>query len=85
MFLIFNVLYYLLVAMQIALIGRFIISWIDPTGRTPIGGFLLRITNPIIAPIRRIMPNTGFLDFSPMVAWIVVIVLMNLLQRSFPR
>jgi len=41
--------------------------------------FLHEITEPIIGPIRRIMPNTGMLDFSPMVALILLQVLSSIL------
>ena len=34
------------------------------------------LLNPILAPIQRIMPNTGAIDFSPL----VLIVLLNVLQ-----
>ncbi len=43
---------------------RFIMSWIDQGGQMRITQFLHEITEPIIGPIRRIMPNTGMLDFS---------------------
>lgn len=75
----FSILSYILVAMQFAIIARALYSWVDPTGRTPIGIFLHRVTDPIIAPIRRVMPSTGFVDFSPFVALIVIVILQRVL------
>ncbi len=72
---------YLLNALLIAIVARALFSWIDPVGRTPIGAFLIRITDPIIAPIRRIMPSTGFIDLSPMVAMLAIYVLKQVLTR----
>ena len=39
---------------------------------------LYRMTEPIIDPIRRVMPNTGMMDLSPMAAIIVLIVMGQL-------
>jgi YggT family protein len=78
----FSLLSYVLTAMQIAIIARALFSWFDPTGRTPIGQILLKVTDPIIVPIRRLLPSAGFVDFSPMVALIAIIILQRLLGRA---
>ncbi len=72
---------YVLVAMQFAIIGRALFSWFDPTGRTPIGALLIRVTDPIIVPIRRVLPSAGFMDFSPMVALLIIFLLQGLIGR----
>jgi YggT family protein len=77
----FSLLSYILTAMQIAIIARALFSWFDPTGRTPIGQFLLKVTDPIIVPIRRLLPSAGFVDFSPMVAIVAILILQNVLAR----
>jgi YggT family protein len=38
----------------------------------PIRVFLRRILEPMLAPIRRLLPNTGMIDFSPLVFIILV-------------
>ncbi len=40
---------------------------------------LLRVTDPLIEPFRRIMPNTGMIDMSPMMAIIGLLALQTLL------
>ncbi|MGI8687158.1 MAG: YggT family protein [Thermomicrobiales bacterium] len=80
----FNILSFLLVAMQFAIIGRALFSWFDPTGRTPIGAILIKITDPIIVPIRRLLPSAGFMDFSPLVALLIIFILQKLLSSTFP-
>jgi YggT family protein len=52
--------------------GRIMISWFDPTGRTPVAGFLISMTEPLLAPIRRLMPQTGMFDFSSLVVLLVL-------------
>ncbi|MDQ2787876.1 MAG: YggT family protein [Chloroflexota bacterium] len=84
MVVLFNILSFLLVAMQFAIIGRALFSWFDPTGRTPIGAILIKITDPIIVPIRRVLPSAGFMDFSPLVALLIIFILQKLLSSTFP-
>ena len=61
----------------IALIGRIVMSYVSPQGQDPISPLLYQITEPILGPIRRLLPNTGMFDLSPMIALIV----MNLVSR----
>lgn len=74
----------LLWAMQIAIFLRFIFSFVDPTGRMMISAFLNGVTEPILSPIRRLMPSIGIFDLSPMVAWIVIYILQTIFQRVWP-
>lgn len=47
----------------------------------PIREVIDRVVNPLLYPIRRIMPQTGMLDFSPFVLIILVRVLEGILVR----
>ena len=47
----------------------------------PIRQFLDRIVNPMLDPIRRVVPPLGGLDFSPIVLIILVQVVASLLTR----
>lgn len=40
-----------------------------------------RIVNPLLSPIRRFIPQTGTVDFSPMVLVIILIILSRLIQN----
>jgi YggT family protein len=46
---------------------------------------LWRLTEPVLAPIRRILPNLGGLDLSPVVLILLLIFLRNLLVELFSR
>jgi len=50
-----------------------VISWINPTGYNPIVGLISQITNPIMQPIRRLIPPMSGLDLSPMFALFILI------------
>ncbi len=70
--------------LYIAIFVRIIMSWIDQGGQMRITQILYEITEPILAPIRRIMPSMGMFDLSPMVAIILLQVLQRLLLSAIP-
>lgn len=43
---------------------------------------LNRLLEPIYAPIRRIMPNTGALDLTPLVVFVIIIILQQALRNN---
>ena len=56
-----------------AVIARSLLSWFPVDQGSQLYQMLFRATEPIIDPIRRIMPNTGMIDLSPMIAIMVLI------------
>jgi YggT family protein len=74
-----NLLQVAFLALWLLILGRVLISWFDPVGRTQLGAFLVSTTEPILAPIRRALPQTGIVDFSPLIVLIVLSVLWRLL------
>ena len=57
---------------------RALISWVSPDPFNPIVQFLERVTEPILAPIRRIMPPMG-VDLSPIIAFLIILFLQKFL------
>jgi YggT family protein len=53
-----------------AILLQVILSWVNPP--SPISGVLNSLTKPILAPIQRILPNAAGMDFSPIVALILI-------------
>ncbi len=75
-----QILQILLMALQLltyALLGRALLSWVDPRQQWAISRMLAQITDPIIAPLRRVIPPIGMIDIS----FIVAILLLQVLQR----
>ncbi len=67
----------------LAIFGRVILSWF-PLSRggvaEQVNNKLLLITEPLLGPIRRVMPRMGMLDLSPLIALLFIqIVVMRLL------
>lgn len=64
---------------NILIFARVILSWIIQDPYNPIYRFLHSITEPVLGPLRRIIPS-GMLDFSPIVAYFLVRILAGVLQ-----
>ncbi len=73
--LLFNVLLF-------AILGRVLISWIDPMGNMRVTQILREITEPILAPIRSVLPNLGMIDLSPLVAMLLIQLLHSLIRSA---
>lgn len=61
-----------------AVIARSLLSWFPVDQSSPLYQMLYRVTEPIIEPIRRVMPSTGMMDLSPLMA-IFALILMQYL------
>ena len=69
-----------------AIIARSLLPWFRVDPYNPVARFLIQITEPLLAPIRRSIPLLGGLDFSPMVALLILWFFEQLLYtllRSF--
>lgn len=60
---------------------RALISWVNPDPYNPIVQFLHRVTEPILEPIRRIMPPMS-IDLSPIIAFLLIIFLKSFLVQT---
>lgn len=60
---------------------RALISWVSPDPYNPIVQFLYRTTEPVLTPIRRILPQSG-IDVSPIIAFLLIIFLKGFLVQS---
>jgi YggT family protein len=66
------------VALWLLVVGRVLLSWINPTFQGPVAQFLFETTEPLLVPIRRVIPSNGTLDFSPLVLLLVLGFLVQL-------
>lgn len=65
------------------IIAAALITWVSPDPRNPIVMFLRQVTEPVLAPVRRLLPpwKTGGLDFSPL----IVIIAIQFVERVIFR
>ena len=63
----------------LAIMARIMLSWFRIDPYHPISVFLFRVTEPILAPFRNIVPPIGMIDISPIVAIIVLGIIQQVL------
>jgi YggT family protein len=69
----------ILVILWLLVLGRILMSWFDPTGRSRLSALLIQATEPILAPVRRALPSSGMFDFSSF----LVLIVLGVLWRVF--
>jgi YggT family protein len=67
----------MVILLWVSMLGRVVLSWADPETRTRPGLLAYRLTEPILAPIRGVLPRTGTLDLAPL----LVLLVLGLLLR----
>jgi len=76
----FNFVRLLCEVLTVAILLRAILSWFSPRPTNMLVSILYQVTEPLLAPLRRIIPRAGMLDFTPLVA----IILLQLISFLLP-
>ncbi len=76
-----NFLQLLVLVLWALVLVRVVVSWVDPPGRNPISRQVILLTEPFLAPIRRLLPATGALDLSPLILMLVLSALLGVVGR----
>ena len=71
---------YLLELMSWGIVGRALSSWIPNSRSYTLVQLLYKFTDPILKPIQNILPKSNMIDFSPLVAIIVIQVMIRIIQ-----
>ena len=64
----------------LVIVARVILSWFSPSPTNRLAIILYQLTEPFLAPLRRIIPRVGMFDFTPLVA----IILLQLIASFLP-
>ena len=67
----------LVTVLWLMVIGRVLLSWINPRFEGPVARFLYDTTEPLLAPIRRFLPQTGMFDLAPLVLVLALGILLR--------
>ena len=73
-----NFLQLLAFVLWLLLVVRVVLSWTNPMGGGGLTAFVYQATEPILAPIRRVLPPTAGVDWSPLVAMLILGVILRL-------
>ncbi len=71
---------FLIDVLTIAIFARVIISWFPVNPGNRLVDVLYQVTEPILAPLRRIIPRVGMIDLTPMIAIILLRVVAALVR-----
>lgn len=69
----------LLNVLWFAIFARAIVSWFPVDQNGPVVRALDAITEPVLEPLRRVVPRVGLFDITPMVAIILIIIIQRML------
>jgi YggT family protein len=74
------VVYYLLVLFELILLARVLLSWFPNVDRSnPLIQFVFDVTEPVLRPIRDLLPQGMMLDLSPLIVFLIINVLLQIL------
>lgn len=65
----------------IVLFIRVIFSWISPYPTNPVYRFTYQVTEPVLGPVRRVLPPMSGVDLSPLIVTLVVYFVIGLVAR----
>jgi len=65
--------------LDLAILVRVLFSWVNPDPYNSLVRLVYQVTEPILAPLRRIIPPLGGLDLSPMVALVLISLVREIL------
>ena len=63
------------------IVGRVILGWVNPKPQNELLLMIIRVTEPVLGPLRAILPFRGF-DLSPILAWLLIRLLMKLIIQA---
>lgn len=71
--------------LSVAILLRVLLSWFNVNPFHPVVAFLDQITEPILGPLRRVIPPIGMIDATPIVALVLLQVVEMILLSFIPR
>lgn len=57
---------------NIILLARVLMSWVNPVPKGGFGALLVDLTEPVLWPIRKVLPKSQLIDFAPLVAFLLL-------------
>jgi YggT family protein len=77
MFYLLNFLAILLQILLVAILVRVVLTWFPVDPSNPIIRIIYEVTEPVLAPFRRVIPKIGMFDLSPIAAMLVIQVILS--------
>jgi len=81
MFIVAQLLMFALYVFIFVMLVRVVFSWVNPYPTNAVTRLAYRITEPVLAPIRRMLPPMSGIDLSPMVVMLGAYILISILRN----
>lgn len=65
------------------ILARVLMSWVQVDPNSPLARTLIDLTEPVLAPICNLLPPTAGLDFSPIIAIVLLQVIGRMIEMLF--
>jgi len=65
------------------ILARVLMSWVQVDPNSPLARTLIDLTEPVLAPIRNLLPPTAGLDFSPIIAIVLLQIIGRMIEMMF--
>ena len=76
----YNFIDILFTLLELAILARVLLSWFRVDPYHPAVAFLYQITEPILRPLRNVIPPLGMMDISPIVAMLLIGIIRRIIQ-----
>ena len=78
----YQLLYLILSIFEFILLARVLLSWFPNFDRSnPIVRLIYDVTEPVLKPIRDLLPQNSMIDFSPLIVLLIIQVLLQVIGR----
>ncbi len=75
-----TILKYFIIVLIVAIFARTILSWFPTANRfNPLVAMIYQLTEPILLPLRKIIPRMGMFDFTPTIALLILFLVFSIL------
>ena len=71
-----------LYVLVVAIFLRALMSWFPVDRNNPAARLLIQVTEPLLEPVRRIMPRFGMIDLSAMVVIVILLLMIRVVDRA---
>ena len=71
----------LLYAFLVCLLIRSVFSWVEPYPRNQVHRWVFQVTEPVLQPVRRVIPPFGGFDVSFIVVWVIILLLLGVVRQ----
>jgi YggT family protein len=78
-----SIIYVLVELYSFVILARVLMSWINVDPYSPLARVIYDLTEPVLAPVRNLLPPAAGLDFSPIIVLVLVQILGSMLANMF--